>query len=95
MEILRRAPNTTLSFQGQSFSIYQDYSPTVSRERTAFGQAKRLLQDHPGVKYELLFPDVYGFLMMVKTTQTISLELAHKSATVACELSIVSSLPVI
>ena len=43
MEILRRARNTTLSFQGQSFSIYQDYSPTVSRQRTAFGQAKRLL----------------------------------------------------
>jgi hypothetical protein len=30
---------TSLSFQGQSFSIYQDYSPTVSRQRAAFGQA--------------------------------------------------------
>ncbi|XP_052314716.1 uncharacterized protein LOC127906535 [Oncorhynchus keta] len=56
MEILRRARNTTLSFQGQSFSIYQDYSPTVSRQRAAFGQAKPVLWDHPSVKYGLRVP---------------------------------------
>ncbi|CDQ87731.1 unnamed protein product [Oncorhynchus mykiss] len=55
MEILRRARNTTLSFQGQSFSIYQDYSPTVSKQRAAFNTAKLVLRDHPSVKYGLRF----------------------------------------
>jgi hypothetical protein len=68
MEILRRARNTTLSFQGQSFSIYQDYSPTVSRQRAAFGQAKRLLRT---TKSGLQFLPVYGCVMMVKTTHLI------------------------
>jgi hypothetical protein len=81
-------------FQGQSFSIYQDYFPTVSKQRTAFAQVKRLLRDHPGVMYGLRFP---ARLMMVKTTHLIlqmrlwltfnvtsrRLELSHRSANVA------------
>lgn len=56
MEIIRRARNATLTFQGQSFSIYQDFAPTVAKQRAAFGDVKRQLRDHPDVKYGLRFP---------------------------------------
>lgn len=56
MEILRRARNATLEFKGHSFSIYQDFTPTVAKQRAAFGDVKRQLRDHPDVKYGLRFP---------------------------------------
>jgi hypothetical protein len=92
------------AFKDRSSLSTRTTPPTVSRQRADFGQAKWLLRDLPGVKYGLRFPAFYGFLMMVTTTPLIlrmrlwltfnvpsrSLELAHRSATVACELWIVS-----
>lgn len=55
--ILRRAGAAApLLYQGRKIFIFPDFTSSVAKKRSQFGNAKRLLHSCPGVKFGLFYP---------------------------------------
>ncbi|CAL1601025.1 unnamed protein product [Knipowitschia caucasica] len=55
-EILRKARESPLHFNGRRVLIFPDYTTAVAKKRATFGRVKKELHSCPGVKFGLLFP---------------------------------------
>lgn len=57
VEVLRRARcQAPLQLNGNSISIFPDYTASVAKARAAFTDVRSLLREQRGVRYGLLFP---------------------------------------
>ena len=56
-QILRRAAEASpLSFNGRRLSIFPDFTAEVAKRRAAFLPVKKILHEHPSIKFGLFFP---------------------------------------
>ena len=57
VQILQRARTRgPLRFNGESITIFPDYTATVAKARAAFTEVRKMLRDRQGVRYGILFP---------------------------------------
>ncbi|KAL1276508.1 hypothetical protein QQF64_036131 [Cirrhinus molitorella] len=57
VEVLNRArTRAPLKFNGESISIFPDYTTGVAKARAAFTEVRKLLRNRQGVRFGILFP---------------------------------------